>query len=100
MLKKFHDPVIELEFLAFIVSLVGESDQDPPVQESKLPEPVTENAVLKLRGGKDLPVGLERGSRSRLVRGICPTQWSLCNSRLVLLVINMSVAIDLDLSPG
>ena len=97
VLDEARDAPFVLEALVLAVALVVQGDEDAPVQEAELAQPLGEGVGVVDRGLEDLGIGLEGDLGAPLVRdpGVLETRHRL--PALVALPVDLLVAPDLHL---
>ena len=99
VLDELEDAALVVERFAVAGALVAEDDLHAAVEERQLLQAAVEDVVLELGVGEDLRVGLEGGLGADAVGAADAADVAGRHAALVLLLIDVALAADLDLAP-
>jgi hypothetical protein len=100
VLDEGDDAALVTEVVGLVRALVRDLDPDACVQERQLAQALRQHVELHLGHGEDLPIGMERDPRPRLVGGADLFEVRLRLAPSVRLTPDLSLAADLELEPG
>src|SRR5688500_8823529 len=88
-----------MKLVALAGLLIREEDPHAAIEEGQLLKPLVERVVRELGSLEDLRIGLERGFGADLAAAANARHGADRHAALVLLLVNVAIAADLDLAP-